>query len=406
VYPLRLAPAALAVALAASPAGAIPLIRGLGGPAGFGPNVLPPNDDQFTDAIPIGTEFPEGLWFFGSVYRSLYLNNNGNITFSRQLGEYTPSPFPVASQPMIAPFWADVDTRGLPPPAQNNVNWFTSPGRFIATWHLVGYFGSHDDLQNSFQLILTDQRARNPGDFDVEFRYERCEWTTGDASGGTGGFGGTPAQAGFDAGNLRDFFALPGSFTRGILNVCTTSNVGVAGLWQFQIRRGTVAMCGNRVVERGEDCDDGNMTSGDGCTADCRSEVDGGFDAGFDAGEVVLDAGRDGGPDGGWFRDLGPEDTGVDVPRKPPVDVPVPPVDVPGPPVDAGFPADAALADDACEGWRCGRENRLDGRAGPLGGCGCAVPPSRDDAPFGRCAALGAVAVVGILRRRKRARGI
>ena len=33
------------------------------------------------------------------------------------------------------------------------------------------YFGQHDDLQNSFQLILTDRRARNPGDFDVEFRY-------------------------------------------------------------------------------------------------------------------------------------------------------------------------------------------------------------------------------------------
>src|SRR6185436_9108344 len=29
--------------------------------------------------------------------------------------------------------------------------------------------------------------------------------------------------------------------------------------------------CGNRVVETGEACDDGNDASGDGCRADCRS---------------------------------------------------------------------------------------------------------------------------------------
>jgi cysteine-rich repeat protein len=398
----RLLSFGLVTALASGPAGAVTLLRGLGGPAGFGPNVLAPNDDGSTEVISVAGQFPEGLWFFGSVYRSLYLNNNGNITFNQRLGEFTPQPFPVASQPMIAPFWADVDTRGLPPPASNNVNWFVGPGRFVATWHLVGYYGSHDDLQNSFQLVLTDQRARNPGDFDVEFRYERCEWTTGDASGGMGGFGGTPAQAGFDAGNLRDFFALPGSFTRGILNVCTTSNVGVPGLWQFQIRGGTVAMCGNGNVERGEECDDGNTAPGDGCSATCRREIDGGVDAGTDAGDldVGFDVPRDTAPDMGWIRDLGMEDVGADGPRKPPPDAPPPP------PPDVVTATDAGVdapADDACEGWRCGRENRLDGRAGPIGGCGCSVPPRRAGAPtISLCAALA----VAFLPRRRRRRAI
>ena len=32
------------------------------------------------------------------------------------------------------------------------------------------------------------------------------------------------------------------------------------------------AVCGNAVVETGEECDDGNLTGGDGCSATCRSE--------------------------------------------------------------------------------------------------------------------------------------
>ena len=31
-------------------------------------------------------------------------------------------------------------------------------------------------------------------------------------------------------------------------------------------------VCGNRVVENGEACDDGNLTSGDGCSASCQRE--------------------------------------------------------------------------------------------------------------------------------------
>jgi len=31
--------------------------------------------------------------------------------------------------------------------------------------------------------------------------------------------------------------------------------------------------CGNSVIEPGEECDDGNFTQGDGCTADCQTEV-------------------------------------------------------------------------------------------------------------------------------------
>jgi len=236
---------ALAVTVwTAAPALAAPLLGGLGGEAGYGPDSLWLNDDESTGEIDIRGAFPMGLRFFGMSFTSLYLNNNGNVTFGGPLGTYTPQAFPVASQRMIAPWWGDVDTRGGGRPARNGVYWSITPGRFVATWHDVGYFSTHDDLQNDFQLILTAAVGAGPQDFDVEFRYNRCQWTTGDASGGVGGFGGTPAQAGFDAGDLRNYVSLPGSLTMEVLRLCDTSNVGMAGVWRFAIRDGDVTCAG------------------------------------------------------------------------------------------------------------------------------------------------------------------
>jgi hypothetical protein len=52
--------------------------------------------------------------------------------------------------------------------------------------------------------------------------------------------GGTPAQAGYDAGDLTHFFALPGSLTAGVLDLANTSNVSIStpGLWTMAIRDG------------------------------------------------------------------------------------------------------------------------------------------------------------------------
>ncbi len=44
-----------------------------------------------------------------------------------------------------------------------------------------------------------------------------------------------------------------------------------------------MSLCGNGVLEPGEICDDGNQVSGDGCSAECRTDVD--------AGTVIVDAG-------------------------------------------------------------------------------------------------------------------
>ena len=237
------AAAVIAAALVSSspPALAITLINNLGGPVGYGPNELDPGDDNSSTTIDLTQTFPGGLQYFGNTYSTFFVNNNGNITFNAGLSSYTPQAFPVASQPMIAPWWGDVDTRGGGSPMINSVWWYVDSSRVIVTWDNVGYYAEHNDKLNSFQLVLsTNPTCPGPGNFEVEFRYAACVWTTGDASMGMMGLGGVPAQAGFDAGNLQNYFAIPGSLTAGILNVCTTSNGGDPGDWIFLICDGVI----------------------------------------------------------------------------------------------------------------------------------------------------------------------
>ena len=252
------------------------LIDGLGGSRGFGTDCLSPNDDGSSAVIDLSTAFPGGLEFFGRRYTTFHVNTNGNITFDGSLSTFTPDSFPVADQPMIAPYWADVDIRGAAcsgfggdlgcsNPSTNGVWWHLESGRVVVTWDQVGHFSCEDTEKMSFQVVLTEGRYCGvPGDFDVEFRYNRCEWEVGSASGDNNDDGVcnagddpdcTPAQVGFDAGNLMDFVSIMGSRMNGIRNrVCMESNVGIPGVWRFQIRRGEVSC-----PDSGMSCDTGEM---------------------------------------------------------------------------------------------------------------------------------------------------
>jgi hypothetical protein len=134
---------------------------------------------------------------------------------------------------MLAPWWADVDTRG----AGSDVVYFTAPNAdsFVVTWPNVGYYNEQTDKLNSFQLSLQRQPGNTTGAFTAEYRYESLQWTTGSASGGSNGLGGIPAVAGYDAGDGANYYMLPGSRTGDVLNVQNTSNVSATqpGLWRF-----------------------------------------------------------------------------------------------------------------------------------------------------------------------------
>jgi hypothetical protein len=274
--PLSLAAMMLALLGASSSNATVPLQGGLGGPRGYGTDCLSPNDDGSSSAIDITSAFPQGLRFFSDTHTQVFVNTNGNITFSGAEPVFTPSAFPVASRPMIAAYWADVDLRPLvdgncrgfaqatgspgnaacQDPANNGTWWDLEPGKMTITWDRVGYFSCQLEKVMDFQMILTAAPPAcgvEPGDFDVEFRFNTCEWTTGDASGGNNGLGGTPAQVGFDAGDEVNFVQIEGSRTSDInAIVCNQSNIGEPGRWVFQIRGGAV-VC----PEAGEACDTG-----------------------------------------------------------------------------------------------------------------------------------------------------
>ena len=67
---------------------------------------VPRNDDGSLYISDIGFPFS----FCGSTYTDLYINTNGNLSFDNPVGQFSPNGFPYPEK-MVAPFWADVDTR-------------------------------------------------------------------------------------------------------------------------------------------------------------------------------------------------------------------------------------------------------------------------------------------------------
>ncbi len=163
------------------------------------------NDDGSTNAITLPFTFCYG----GRSIDSLYINNNGNITIGTPLPNYTSDTFPqpLSVMPaMIAPFWADVDTRSSLATNWDLVYYQITPTHLIVQWDSVGYYSGHTNELNSFQLIISNGTdSIIPSGNNVEFCYGNMAWTTGDASAGTGGFGGYPATVGFNFGDGVNF---------------------------------------------------------------------------------------------------------------------------------------------------------------------------------------------------------
>jgi len=156
---------------------------------------------------------------------TLYVNNNGNVTFDAPMWEYSPWALSTnIGRAIIAPFFADVDTWGYDPLDPNNNSKQVTYGTgtvngypaFGVNWVDVGYYSSHVDKLNSFQLILIDRSDRGVGDFDMEFNYNKIEWETGDVT-GDNGFGGNSARAGFSngSGERGTYYEFPGSGVHG-----------------------------------------------------------------------------------------------------------------------------------------------------------------------------------------------
>uniref|UniRef100_A0AC35F270 Uncharacterized protein n=1 Tax=Panagrolaimus sp. PS1159 TaxID=55785 RepID=A0AC35F270_9BILA len=195
--------------------------------------------------------------FFGLPQATLWINENGLISFNRKISDFTP--WCKAAQSdyrIIAPFWADVDARRsgdiyyrqttdaavLAKGEAELAKAFSDIGHidlkwaFIATWVNVTYFrdppGSDEStrLRNTFQAILLTDGSQS---FTI-FYYNKITWTTGDVSNGINGLGGTPAEVGYDLGDRNHFEFVNGSCSNNVINITKNSNVKNPGKWMFK----------------------------------------------------------------------------------------------------------------------------------------------------------------------------
>jgi Nidogen-like/PEP-CTERM motif len=230
--------------------------------AGYDSLTLAANDDGSTGAIPMGFS----INYFGTNYSDAFVNNNGNITFGSALSTFTAGGLTTAlGKKIIAPFWADVDTRGAGSgltkygtglytvtPIGGGVP-FDLPA-FGVTWKDVGYFSSQTNKLNSFQLILINRTDLGADNWDIEFNYDKILWETGAASGGSNGLGGSSAAAGFSAGTgaPSSYDEFTGSLVNGAFldsNLTTglihgSRNSPVLGRYTFQVVGGVPISAG------------------------------------------------------------------------------------------------------------------------------------------------------------------
>lgn len=202
------------------------------GPAA-GDTALPKADDgfEFKSVSPLAANgLPYSIPFYGRRHPGYFVSVNGVISFDAGVSSYSPEAFPTSlNLPIVAPYWADVDTR----PAQYGGNVYhrvitdyaqrmeigaritacyfgyvsnTNPtavsyrrGPFlptmaiVATWDRVGYYNQKTDRVNTFQAVI----ATDGMETYTLFLYpnKAIWWDMGEASGSAF------PNVGIDAGN-------------------------------------------------------------------------------------------------------------------------------------------------------------------------------------------------------------
>lgn len=215
--------------------------------SGFDTSNLGTCDDCYSGAVALGFSAN----FYGTTYSSTYVSNNGYMTFGGGQDAYTPTGLGAgySGLPIIAPFYADVDTRGAGSGVTSyGTGTYAGHNAFGVNYPNVGYYNSETDKLNTFQAILVDRSDIAGGDFDIYFNYGSINWETGSASGGTDGLGGTSAAVGFSngSGDPGTYYQLPGSLVPGSFldggpyALSAGSNDGTPGQYLFEVRNGAV----------------------------------------------------------------------------------------------------------------------------------------------------------------------
>ncbi|UJR16913.1 hypothetical protein I4U23_003811 [Adineta vaga] len=204
------------------------------------------DDDRISESIQIPVRFP----FFDHMYDEIKIQTNGMILFGKHDDEFinfTPVNFPINNIVCVAPFWADVITAN-----DNNSNIFYREivdkstlhelmyiiegvfsdmviqpllWGFVATWYEVPGYGLPSTLRNTFQAIVMTNGINS---FSI-FNYGQLQWTSSSVSGSV------HAQAGFNAGDMKNYFLIDKSFTLQVTELVKDSNIQYPGRFVFSI---------------------------------------------------------------------------------------------------------------------------------------------------------------------------
>ncbi|XP_022099271.1 sushi domain-containing protein 2-like [Acanthaster planci] len=222
-------------------------------------SVLPTQND-----VSVEVKLASPFTYYGKKYDSIFINDNGVLSFGKKFDQYVWETLPLFKQPddrnvLIAPLLADVDVtntgtifygqaregRVLQDATALVSQYFVRHSDFkpknmlIVTWDKVGFQGStaEDPVTNTFQCVVISD-AINTFAF---FLYEDISWTTAVSAGGDPqtGSGSDLPQVGFDSGDWRNYEILRvQSDYGGFSSLPLTSNVDPAippGLFIFHV---------------------------------------------------------------------------------------------------------------------------------------------------------------------------
>ena len=223
-------------------------VKGLGGAAGYGEVALARGDDTVT-RVDLRAVFGAGFVLDGTSYagNQLYVSTDGMVSFGAGMAGVGAPP-----APFFAIFNADVDTRLDGEGAESGAVWLdvdTVNDCVTITWDHVGFYRRNATVTNTFQMQLFD---RGNGAFDVVYRYQAINWTSGDLQGGWDGLGGSAAMIGYRLGasGAATLLAASGNEAAALALDSGPGNGGVRGLWVFEVGDRTDEIIGTRQRDR------------------------------------------------------------------------------------------------------------------------------------------------------------
>eukprot|EP00002_Diphylleia_rotans_P021929 TRINITY_DN4282_c0_g1_i2.p1 TRINITY_DN4282_c0_g1~~TRINITY_DN4282_c0_g1_i2.p1 ORF type:complete len:2179 (+),score=379.84 TRINITY_DN4282_c0_g1_i2:67-6603(+) len=198
-----------------------------------------------------------GFTFYGKMIDTILVCNNGVLSLSMLNPGSRPFRFPFYDFPLIAPFWADVDTHTnvggnsgrvfferVPidgdhdavyydiikkiPDAPSN---FRATNIYLFTWYKVGRYYQAERPFNTFQAAIVTDNAATFAILRYDFNGIQWDMTTTPSY--------TYPELGINAGDGVNFIRLPNSGTDKTASAVTDSNMNPAmpGIWAYRVDR-------------------------------------------------------------------------------------------------------------------------------------------------------------------------